>query len=580
MTLDAFVPVLDLAVKGSALLLTGLVVTRLMRRASAASRHAVLAAVCAAVLVLPLVRVMTPEWGVSWMPSWLTSSPGTPAVASATLTSAATVADTPSPSSGPAWAWVNAGQLVLMVWALGTMALLVRLALAHRRMRTFQAMTRPAGSVRLLQRFETVAAWSGRPDVELREAPSGWMPVTWGLRQVTVALPVDAATWPQARVDAVLVHELAHVSRRDAWWQMLAEVTVACWWWHPLVWMIAASLRSERERACDDQVLAFGTRPTDYASDLVELVSDSGGEAMPREAVLAMARRSNVEGRVMAILNPGVNRRGRTVAATVLAATIGGGSWALAAMRPVEPAPVAPAVTQETQQPLRVGSGILEPRKLKNVHPVYPADAIAQRVQGVVIIEARIDADGTVSGARILRSAGILDQAALDAVRQWQFTPTLLNGQPVPVIISTTVSFRLGADGQPVPPPPPPPPPVPVKDPHAPPQPPPPPPPPPAPPSDDDPLRVGGNIKEPKKVKHVAPIYPPEAQEARIQGIVILEVLIDPDGKVTSARVIRGVNGLDDAAVDAVLQWEFTPTLFNGIARPVIMTVTVNFTLQ
>ena len=263
----------------------------------------------------------------------------------------------------------------------------------------------------------------------------------------------------------------------------------------------------------------------------------------------------------MAILNPGVNRRGRTVAATVLAATIGGGSWALAAMRPVEPTTVAQSVTQETQQPLRVGGGIPAPRKLKNVHPVYPADAIAQQVQGVVVIEAIVDVDGTVSEAKILRSAGILDQAALDAVRQWQFTPTLLNGQPVP-------------------PPPPPPPPAPVKDPQAPPQPPPPPPPPPAPPSDDDPLRVGGNIKEPKKVKHVAPVYPPEAQEARIQGIVILEVLIDPDGKVTSARVIRGVNGLDDAAVDAVLQWEFTPTLFNGIARPVIMTVTVNFTLQ
>lgn len=515
MTLDAFVPVLDLAVKGSALLLTGLVVTQLMRRASAASRHAVLAAVCAAVLVLPLVRVMTPEWGVSWMPSWLTSSPDTPAVVPAALTSAATVADTPSPSNGPAWVWVNAGQLVLMVWALGTMALLVRLGFAHRRMRTFQAMTRPAGSVRLQQRFETVAAWSGRPDVELREAPSGWMPVTWGLRRVTVALPVDAATWPQARVDAVLVHELAHVSRRDAWWQMLAEVTVACWWWHPLVWMIAASLRSERERACDDQVLAFGTRPTDYASDLVELVSDSGGEAMPQEAVLAMARRSNVEGRVMAILNPGVNRRGRTVAATVLAATIGGGSWALAAMRPVEPAPVTPAMTQQTQQ------------------PVYLTDVEMQGVQGAVTTNARGEGNAT--------------------------------GQAPP------------------PPPPPPPPPAPVKDPQSPPQPPPPPPPPPAPPappSDDEPLRVGGNIKEPKKVKHVAPIYPPEAQEARIQGIVILEVLIDPDGKVTSARVIRGVNGLDDAAVDAVLQWEFTPTLLNGQARPVIMTVTVNFTLQ
>ncbi|MCC7185587.1 MAG: energy transducer TonB, partial [Acidobacteria bacterium] len=156
------------------------------------------------------------------------------------------------------------------------------------------------------------------------------------------------------------------------------------------------------------------------------------------------------------------------------------------------------------------------------------------------------------------------------------------NGQPVPVIMTVTVNFRLDADGNPrpfIPPPPPPPPPGLQASVQAPPPPPPAPPAPPA-PAYQEPVRVGGNIKEPKKIKHVAPVYPPEAQESRIQGIVILEALIDPDGKVASARVIRGVNGLDDAAVDAVLQWEFTPTLLNGQPVPVIMTVTVNFTLQ
>ena len=65
------------------------------------------------------------------------------------------------------------------------------------------------------------------------------------------------------------------------------------------------------------------------------------------------------------------------------------------------------------------------------------------RVQGVVILEARIEADGTVSSARVLRSIPLLDQAAIDAVRQWEFTPTLLNGVPIPVIMTTTVNFRL-----------------------------------------------------------------------------------------------------------------------------------------
>lgn len=96
----------------------------------------------------------------------------------------------------------------------------------------------------------------------------------------------------------------------------------------------------------------------------------------------------------------------------------------------------------------------------------------------------------------------------------------------------------------------------------------------------DAPLRVGGAIKEPKKIKDVRPIYPAEAQQARVQGIVIVEVRIDEDGRVAAARVIRPVALLDQAALDAVLQWEFEPTVLNGRPVPVIMTVTVNFTLQ
>ena len=77
------------------------------------------------------------------------------------------------------------------------------------------------------------------------------------------------------------------------------------------------------------------------------------------------------------------------------------------------------------------------------MNPVYPPIAQAARVQGIVIIEATISEGGSVTNARILRSVPLLDQAALDAVRQWQFTPTLLNGVPVPVIMSVTVNFTL-----------------------------------------------------------------------------------------------------------------------------------------
>jgi protein TonB len=110
----------------------------------------------------------------------------------------------------------------------------------------------------------------------------------------------------------------------------------------------------------------------------------------------------------------------------------------------------------------------------------------------------------------------------------------------------------------------------------------PPPPPPPPPPSVDGvaPLRVGGNIAPPQKVRHVNPVYPEEAQAARVQGVVIVEATIDTAGRVGDVRVLRSIPLLDEAAVEAVRQWEFTPTLLNGAPVPVIMTMTVNFTLQ
>jgi protein TonB len=91
---------------------------------------------------------------------------------------------------------------------------------------------------------------------------------------------------------------------------------------------------------------------------------------------------------------------------------------------------------------------------------------------------------------------------------------------------------------------------------------------------------VGGNIRPPEKLRDVDPIYPDVAQSARVQGIVIIEAVIGPDGKVSDVKVLRSVPLLDEAALTAVRQWEYTPTLLNGVPVAVIMTVTVNFTLQ
>ena len=100
--------------------------------------------------------------------------------------------------------------------------------------------------------------------------------------------------------------------------------------------------------------------------------------------------------------------------------------------------PPPPPVT-----PIRLHSGMKAPVKIADVAPTYPMIARSARVQGVVILEAVLDASGSVESVRVLRSIPLLDQAALDAVRQWRFTPALLNGEPVPVVMTVTVNFTL-----------------------------------------------------------------------------------------------------------------------------------------
>ncbi len=214
---------------------------------------------------------------------------------------------------------------------------------------------------------------------------------------------------------------------------------------------------------------------------------------------------------------------------------------------------------------VRIGGSIKPPAKLRDVKPVYPKEAQEARIQGVQIIEASLGPSGDVLDARALRGQPPLIGAAMDAVLQWKFTPwdgperrmmtvtvnfTLDNG-PASPLPADAASASAGQISRPLPT-------------HWP----------------IEAVRVGGNIKPPNRVVDVKPVYPKDAQDARVQGVVIFELLIGPDGKVKDARVLRSIPMLDQAAEDAVRQWEFTPTLLNGNPIPVIMTVTVNFTLS
>ena len=213
-----------------------------------------------------------------------------------------------------------------------------------------------------------------------------------------------------------------------------------------------------------------------------------------------------------------------------------------------------------------IQAGIAAEDRALGLNPEYVDAMIIKNI----LLRHQANAE-TSAGTRadLLREADALRARAIEL----QNSRRLVNGTSA----STPMPVR-GADGT-MPPPPPPPPPAAQGTGQVPP----PPPPPPSPSQMVDgvaPVRVGGSIKVPTKLVNVPPVYPEEAKAAGVQGVVIIEAVIDPAGMVDQARVLRSIPMLDQAAVDAVKQWQFTPTMLNGVPVPVIMTVTVNFTLQ
>jgi len=136
------------------------------------------------------------------------------------------------------------------------------------------------------------------------------MPVTCGLFSSAILLPEDADDWPDERRQVVLVHELAHVKRWDCMTQLFAQIACSVYWFNPLVWLATRQLRIERERACDDQVIDVGTKASEYAGHLLEMARAFRSSRCSSLAAVAIARRSELEGRLLAILDPALERRG------------------------------------------------------------------------------------------------------------------------------------------------------------------------------------------------------------------------------------------------------------------------------
>ena len=361
-----------LSVKGALILGIAAMAAWALRRAAAASRHLVWSLALTSLLALPLLSVALPAWQWPAFPDHLLwrQSPAASATSSraAVLEESAPVTragDSPlpsgvrandmsnarraergarpldavksemtagvangSPAAGPSVAastesnaayevppsysrrlrgWVR---WAMMAWLIGAALILAHLAVGIARV---WRLTRRAETVRDAEWLTLVERLSRRigltQTVALRRSPRVTMPMACGLVRASVLLPADADGWPRERREVVLLHELAHVKRRDCLTQLIAQAACAGYWFNPLVWVAARRLRVERERACDDRVLDAGAKASDYAGHLLDIARSMGAAPNALVAAVAIARRSQLEGRLLAILDPRLRRR-------------------------------------------------------------------------------------------------------------------------------------------------------------------------------------------------------------------------------------------------------------------------------
>lgn len=338
--------------------------TTLLGRGSAALRHGIWAMAVLGALLLPLGSLVMPRLEVTLLPPPVgrahpTVAPVAPepvlrarqvAVAAGSVAPAAVARSQTARKAGtavvmeapmePEFATMQApfavasdatasvaaeaASLFLPIWLLVSLGLIARLLLAQRRARRMEWELEDAAGTRIDLFVQRIARERGVSRLRVLIGPADAMPATWGAGRPVLVLPSGSVHWSPSRLEAVARHELAHVARRDVPVQMAADLLCALHWFNPLVWLAAYRLRVERELACDDEVLAAGARPSDYAAELVVLARSLRDAHLPAAAV-AMTRTGKLRGRVEAVLDParargepdGLRRALRTAVAAV-----------------------------------------------------------------------------------------------------------------------------------------------------------------------------------------------------------------------------------------------------------------------
>lgn len=551
----------EAVVRVTLVLAVGLAVLPVLRSRSAALRHWVLSVtlVVAAVApgvpgVLPVGSAATRLWTAIAGPA-----PTGPRVTETTVLAlpAATGATAPPVAATRGSSLASA---VTFAWGAGATGFLLLLATGLARLQWLAARSQPPTEARCHAiAGELIRRHGVRRHVRVLQSDHPTLLVTWGLLRPTIVLPRAAVVWPEPRLRLVLAHEMAHIARGDWAAQMLAELVRAVYWFNPLAWAAVRSLRCESERAADDAVLSDGVDAYDYATELVALARELARRRHALVPAVTMARRSGFEKRITAMMNTELDHtagswRSRMAAAGLLVVLIG-------------PVAAATPTSNPDASPQATLSGAV-------------VDPTGRPVPGVRIVAARAGDDTnheTYSDVRGLFAFPSLPPgdyriaASLAGFRTSVLSGVVLGSEPVTARFAMEVGAlseainvrgtmqtvaaaggnrpRAGAVAAPTRPC--------VSD------------------------AAGGDIKEPRKIRDVRPSYPAHLVPDGVEGIVILEGVVSKDGTVTGIQILREPHpDLGAAAVEAVSQWLYMPTLLNCEPIEVVVTVTINFTVE
>ena len=312
------------AVKSTVVLAVAALAALALRRRSAAARHLVWTAAVAALValppsawMLPALRLPAGQGGPMAVFRVVVNGVAGPAVGSMGGSAGpGTVASRPLAEPR------GSVSGLMIIWGAGVAIGLAQIVVAMIRVRRLRRGAHPFGDRSAAG--ELAEALGIGHEVDILETARGSMPMTCGILRPAVLMPAGASEWNAERVRVVLLHELAHVRRGDVATHLLGRVALSLNWWNPLAWFAWREFVKERERATDDMVLAAGERASDYAGHLLEIARSFQPAPATAWAALAMARRSQLEGRLMAILDAGVNRRpfGRRAGLAAVAAAV------------------------------------------------------------------------------------------------------------------------------------------------------------------------------------------------------------------------------------------------------------------